>query len=48
MRDALLEYVQILREDALSHFKHAQLLYVLGGLKQKPPVPEILNSDGAR
>jgi hypothetical protein len=47
MRDALLEFVQILREDAYKHYQHNQLLYVLGGLKQHPSVPELLKNGGA-
>jgi hypothetical protein len=42
MRDALLEYVQILKEIAAEELRHSQLLYVNHGLKHPPPVPEIL------
>jgi hypothetical protein len=42
MRDALLDYVELLRTDALAQFRHEQTLFVLGGLKQAPTLPPIL------
>lgn len=45
LRDGLLDYVEILKQDALDGFRHAQALYVAGGLKESPSVPDILKVD---
>jgi hypothetical protein len=42
LRDALLAYRHMLQGDALENFRHQQLLYALGALKESPRLPRIL------
>ena len=42
LRDGLLDYVELLKRDAVEEFRHAQSLYVAGGLKEAPTIPSIL------
>jgi len=42
LREGLLAYLELLKSDATIEFRHAQLLYAAGALKESPKLPEIL------
>jgi hypothetical protein len=48
LRDGLLDYIETLERDALEQFRHAQLLFVAGGMRTAPPLPPILRIRQAR
>ncbi len=47
LREVLLAYEALVRERALVSYRHEQLVYVLGGTKEKkaPMLPPILKDD---
>lgn len=42
-----MDYIDTLREAALDSFRHNQLLYVAGGLKESPAIPTLLKDEKA-
>ena len=48
VRDALECYVRILKEEATEAFMHQQMLYVQGGMKKAPKLPDILKARSQR
>lgn len=42
VRDGLQAYVELMRDEAQVAYRHAQSLFVAGGLKEAPRVPDLL------
>lgn len=48
VRDGLECFFRMLQEDAKTDFMHSQMLFVQGGLKKAPKVPDILKRPKSR
>jgi hypothetical protein len=42
VRDGLVALIEELKADALETYRHEQMMYVQGGLTERPTVPDIL------
>jgi len=44
MREVFVEYVVLLKTDAVAWFRHESLIYYLGGRTERPELPPILST----
>ena len=42
VREGLLAYVELLKQDAREEYRQAELFFAMGKLKKLPPLPRIL------